>query len=120
MKVEFNAFWQTFEVLDVNKPLTIKPPEGCDKGNVDVPLMPDATEKARMGPVLTYKTAAKLVDVAEFYKKEMEKAGWQLDNEPEISEAMAALSFIKDNATAQITLMPADGKTQVLISTAQE
>jgi hypothetical protein len=70
--------------------------------------------------VTTYKTAAKLADVAEFYKKAMEQAGWQLDNEPEISDAAVALSYIKGNATVQITAMPADGKTQVLISTAQE
>ena len=50
----------------------------------------------------------------------MEQAGWQLDNEPEISDAAVALSYIKGNATVQITAMPADGKTQVLISTAQE
>jgi len=110
----------TFEVYDVNKPLTIEPPTGCDKGKVDVPLMPDATETARMGPVTTYKTASKLADVAAFYKTAMEKAGWQLDNEPEITEEAVALSYIKDNATVQITAMPADDKTQVLISTAQE
>lgn len=110
----------TFEVLDVNKPLTIKAPELCEKGKVDVPVMPNALEKAQIGPMITFKTAAKPAEVVEFYKKEMAKAGWQPEGEPEISDEISMLSFTKDGATAQITILIADDKTQVMINTSKE
>ena len=110
----------TYQLQDVNKPLVIKPPEICEKGNVDVPVMADATEKARMGPMLTYKTAAKPKDVADFYIKAMAKAGWQPEGEPEIADEMSTLGFTKDGATVQITIMPADGKTQVMATTSKD
>jgi hypothetical protein len=110
----------TYQLQDVNKPLVIKAPEICEKGNVDVPVMADATEKARMGPVLTYKTAAKPKDVVEFYSNVMKKAGWQPEGEPEIADEMSTLGFTKDGATVQITIIPADGKSQVMITTAKD
>ena len=110
----------TYQLQDVNKPLAIKAPEICEKGNVDVPVMADATEKARMGPVLTYRTAAKPKDVAEFYSNAMKKAGWQPEGEPEIADAMSTLGFTKDGATVQITIIPADGKSQVMITTSKD
>ncbi|MDQ1301780.1 MAG: hypothetical protein QG637_1702 [Chloroflexota bacterium] len=110
----------TFEVLDINKPLTIEPPEICKKDQVDVPVMPNALEKSRIGPLVTYTTSAKPADVVEFYKKEMAKAGWQLDGVPEISDAVSMLNFTKAGATAQITIMLADGKSQVMINTTKE
>ena len=110
----------TFEVMDVNKPLTIKAPELCEKGKVDVPVMPNTLEKAQIGPMITFKTAAKPAEVVEFYKKEMAKAGWQPEGEPEISDEVSMLSFTKDGATAQITILIADDKTQVMINTSKE
>lgn len=110
----------TFDVLDVNKPLKIEPPETCTKGNADIPMLPDAVETMRMGPMVTYKTATKLADAVEFYKTAMAKAGWKLEGEPEISDEMAALQFVKENARAQITLMPESGKLQVMIQMSNE
>ena len=83
----------TYQLQDVNKPLVIKAPEICEKGNVDVPVMADATEKARMGPMLTYKSAAAPKEVVEFYNKAMTKAGWQPEGEPEISDEISTLGF---------------------------
>ncbi|MEJ5200572.1 MAG: hypothetical protein WHX53_16775, partial [Anaerolineae bacterium] len=92
----------------------------CTKGNADIPMLPDAVETMRMGPMVTYKTATKLADAVEFYKTAMAKAGWELEGEPEISDMMAALQFVKENARAQITLMPESGKLQVMIQMSNE
>lgn len=110
----------TFEVLDVNKPLTIAPPATCDKGKVDTPIMPDAQEKARIGAMTTYVTAAKVADVVKFYREEMQKAGWELDGEPDVSDELVSLNFTRAGATAQITIVSADGKTQVMINATEE
>jgi hypothetical protein len=110
----------TYQLQDVNKPLVIKPPELCEKSNADVPMMPDATEKARMGPILSYKTAAGPKDVVEFYRNAMTKAGWQAEGEPEVTDELSTLSFAKDGATVQITVMSADGKTQVMATISKD
>ncbi|MGC8782216.1 MAG: hypothetical protein ACP5UQ_15245 [Anaerolineae bacterium] len=111
----------TFDVLDANKPLKIEPPEICTRSNVDdMPILPDAAEKMRMGAMTLYKTATKLADAVEFYKTAMAKAGWKLEGEPEISDAMASLQFVKGKAGAQITLMSESGKTQVMIQMSGE
>ena len=72
----------TWELSDVNKPLEIKPPEGCEGSQLDLPIMPDATEKSRFGDMTTYKTAGKPADVAKFYKDELAAAGWKPEGEP--------------------------------------
>ncbi len=110
----------TFEVFDVNKPLTIKPPEACAKFNADLPILPDATEQSRIGPMIMYKTATKATEVVEFYQREMAKAGWKVEGKPQISDMMSSLNFRKGDNTAQITIMPSDDKTQVLINLGQK
>lgn len=110
----------TFEVLEVNRPLTITPPEICTKTKVDLPMMPDAQQTTRIGPALTYTVAAKPEEVAKFYQEKMESAGWQLDGDPEIAAEFASLNFTREGGTAQVTVMFAEGKSQVMVSVSQE
>lgn len=111
----------TFEVLDANKPFTIVLPDACQQaGAVEVPILPDATDKFRMGQITTYKTATKLAAVAEFYKEKMAEAGWDLEGDPEVSDMLAMLAFIREGERAQITLGPVDGKVQVMIALSKE
>lgn len=110
----------TFEVLEVNRPLTITPPEICTKTKVDIPVMPAAQQTTRIGPALTYTVAASPADVAKFYQEKMKSAGWQLDGDPEIADDFASLNFTREGGTAQVTAMFADGKSQVMVSVSQE
>jgi len=93
-KAKGDGQW-TWELTDINKPITIQPPEGCGGAASDIPVMKDATDKSSFGDTITYKSPSKLADVVEFYKKQMPAAGWKLSGEPDVSDEMASLEFRK-------------------------
>jgi hypothetical protein len=106
-----------WELSNVNQPMDIKAPENCGGAAKGLPIMKDATEKSSMGDLVIYKSASKVADVLDFYKKEMPAAGWQLEGEPEVTgEDLASITFIKggDKATVQIT--NDSGKSQVMVN----
>jgi len=109
----------TYEVSDVNKPLDIKPPAGCEGQAQDIPIMADATDKTTMGTMITYKSASKLEDVIAFYKEQMPKNGWKAsEGEPLITDEMAMLDYEKEGSKSSvtITLDKDSGQVSVLIS----
>lgn len=105
----------SWEILEVNPRLTITPPADCESAATDLPILPDATEKAQMGDMLVYKTGMKLADVAEFYQDEMVKTGWKAEDEPMITDQFGMLGFSRDGQNAQIILSPEGDKTTVTI-----
>ena len=106
----------TWELSDVNQAISIQPPENCGGAANDIPVMKDATEKSSFGDMITYKTASKLADVAEFYKQQMPAKGWNLEGEPEVTDESASLNFTKGDQKAQIMLSVDQGKTQVVVN----
>ncbi len=114
-KAKGDGKW-TWELSDVNQPITIQPPEGCGGAASDIPVMKDATEKSSFGDMITYKTASKVVDVVGFYKQQMPAKGWDLEGEPEVTDESASLNFTKDDQKAQVMLSVDQGKTQVVIN----
>ena len=117
-KAKGDGKW-TWELSDVNQAITIKPPENCGGAANDIPVMKDATEKSSFGDMITYKTASKVADVAEFYKQQMQAKGWDLEGEPEVTDESASLNFTKDDQKAQVMLSVDQGKTQVVINVTQ-
>ena len=107
----------TWELTDVNQSLTIKAPDNCSGAASNLPIMPDATNKAVMGDLINYTTPSKSADVIAFYQKEMVKAGWvAADEEPTISAGFATLPFTKDGQTATITIISDEKQTTVMIN----
>jgi len=106
----------TWELADVNKPIAIKPPEGCEGSQLDLPIMPDASEKSRFGDMTTYKTAGKPTDVATFYKEELAAAGWQPEGEPTEMGDVVILNFAKDDQKLSVMITASDGATQVILT----
>jgi hypothetical protein len=106
----------TWELSDVNKPIEIKAPEGCGGSQLDLPMMPDATEKSRFGNMTTYKTASKVSNVAAFYKDKLAADGWSPEGEPtEMGDAMI-LNFTKDSQKLNVMITASDGTTQVILN----
>lgn len=106
----------TWEITDINAIPTITPPAGCESAAGDLPILPDASEKAQFGDMITYKTATSLADAAKFYQEEMVKAGWTVAGEAQISQEFGTLTFGKDGQTAQVMLSPDNDKTTVMIT----
>lgn len=105
-----------WELSDVNQRIVIEPPADCESAASDLPLLPDATEKATFGDLISYKTATRLADAVKFYQEKMPAAGWKTEGEPMITDAFAQLSFTKDEQTAQIIISTDGDKAQVMIS----
>jgi hypothetical protein len=106
----------TWELSDVNEPFEIKPPEGCEGSQLDLPMMPDATEKSRFGDMTTYKSAGKPADVATFYKEELAAAGWKPEGEPTEMGDVVLLNFAKDDQKLSVMITASDGATQVILT----
>lgn len=106
----------TWELSEVNQPIEIKPPEGCSGSQLDLPIMPDASEKSRFGDMTSYKTASKPADVATFYKKELAAAGWQPEGEPTEMGDVVILNFAKDAQKLNVMITASDGATQVILN----
>jgi hypothetical protein len=105
-----------WELSQVNQPVEIKAPENCGGGANKMPMMADASEKASIGDMVTYKTASKIADVTAFYQKEMAAAGWQPEGEPTTTDEMAMLQFAKDSQKASVTITTDGDKTSVMVS----
>ena len=106
----------TWELADVNEPFEIKPPEGCEGSQLDLPIMAGASEKSRFGDMTTYKTAGKPADVATFYKDELAAAGWQPEGEPTEMGEVVILNFAKDDQKLSVMITASDGATQVILT----
>ncbi len=106
----------TWELSDVNQPITIKAPENCGGAAEGLPMIQDASEKAQLGDMITYKTGSSLADAVAFYQKEMSAAGWTAEGEPSIMDEFATLQFTREGQKASVTITRDNDKTQVMIA----
>jgi hypothetical protein len=106
--------WE-YEIRDVNAPIAIEPPAGCEGTESEFPIMPDATDMTTMSGMVTYTSASSFDDVLAFYQKQMPADGWDDTGDPFISPGNAMLSYAKEGRTATITLSGEDGSVSVLI-----
>ncbi|MBN1890884.1 MAG: hypothetical protein JW850_23010 [Thermoflexales bacterium] len=111
-----------YNLTEVNKSIKIEAPAGCATAAADIPVMPDAQDKAMMGEMVTYSTPSPFADVVAFYNDEMPKAGWQASGEPTEMEGLAMLEFSKENRKAQLMISKDEEKNvvNVMISTSEE
>jgi len=106
--------WE-YEIRDVNAPIVIEPPSGCEAAESEFPMMADATEVTTMGGILMYTSPSSFDDVQAFYQEQMPADGWSDTGESTISPGSAILNYTKDGRTATITLSGEDGAVSVLI-----
>lgn len=107
----------TYEIRDVNAPITIEPPASCGStAESEFPIMSDAVNLTTMGGMLSYESESTFDDVLAFYQTEMEAAGWEDTGESFISEDMAMLTYVQGERKATVTLSTSEeGKVSVFI-----
>ncbi len=109
----------TYEVYDVNKPITIQPPEGATGAPEDVPLYPGATDQTIMGNLIMFSSADPVEDVAEFYRKEMPGLGWTAGEESTLGNTVIQ-EWTKGNRKASLMISAKDeGGCTVMITIEQ-
>lgn len=109
----------TYEVYDVNKPITIQPPEGATGVPEDIPIYPGATDQVIMGALITFSSADPVENVAEFYRQEMPRQGWTAGEEGILGNIVTQ-EWIKGDRKASLMISPKDeGGCSVMISIEQ-
>ena len=106
--------WE-YEIHDVNMPITIEPPSGCEATESEFPIMPDATDMTTMGDMTMYTSASPFDDVLAFYQEQMQANGWSDTGDTFIASDTAMLSYTKEERTVTIALTSEDGMVSVLI-----
>lgn len=106
----------SYDVYDVNKPITIQPPEGATGVPEDIPVYPGATDQTIMGALITFSSGDPVADVAEFYRNEMPRQGWTAGEESTLGN-MVTQEWTKGNRKASLMIVPKDeGGCSVMIT----
>lgn len=113
----------TFDVRDINQPLTIEvPQEALASGALpeDIPIPEDAEELTNAFGVITYKTAQTPAEISEYYRAQMPANGWTEVSAEELS-GMFMLEYSKEGRTVTMTINADEdsGRTSVLIEVAE-
>lgn len=97
----------TYDVYDVNKPLTIEPPTtaaptlpGFAEG--ELPLVEGAEIKLSMAGMIVLHTDQKPEDVVKFYRESLKELGWEEKGEPMITGDVSMLQFKKGKVTLNL------------------
>jgi hypothetical protein len=113
----------TFDISDVNQPITIEPPAEAEAqagGRDDIPMLPDAEVEFGGAELISYRTASSLADAASFYQGEMPRNGWTADEGNTIFDQNALLHYTKGSETADVIIGLDENGTNVLITIGQQ
>lgn len=94
------------EVYDINEPITIEKPEGAQQAGLpdDIPLIEGATDVNTIGPMVTFKSPLPQDDVIAYYKEQMAKNGWEMEE----GVIPMMMSFTKGDRRAQVMVDEGD------------
>jgi hypothetical protein len=108
-----------YNLTEPNGSFVIEPPADCQTATSDIPVMPDAYDKASFGEMQSYTSPSPFDTVRMFYEAEMVANGWELGGKPMAMEGFITLDFVKDGRTAQVMITYDEGTqaTSVIITT---
>ena len=115
---EVNIRWE-YNVEDANKVADLTLPKVCEdnKSADDVPMPPNATDKAVIAGTRSFKSPDKVAAVTTFMKQALTDAGWVAGSATLATDDGAMLSFTKDSRALQVIVAKnSGGGTQVVIS----
>lgn len=104
-------------LTDINKPITIKPPEGVAKPEVpdDIPVI-DGAEVNIMEQMITLRVKRPQAEVVDWYKAQMLAKGWKAEKSP----VPTMLQYKKGNRSANV-MMNAEGEyTSIVIMVGEQ
>jgi hypothetical protein len=102
-----------YDVTKVGQPATITLPKDCPEGLVDAPLMDDAQNVQRLSGITLYTTHATVVQISDFYQKQLPTAGWNLDGKPGIGDKAGFISFKQGKSRLSVVIVVSDAGTAV-------
>lgn len=109
-----HTYSYTFDVYDINTPITIEPPEGAAEIPEDIPIYEDAAELFIAEGMISYVSNAPLEEIATFYRDNMPANGWTSVSESTYGDSIMQL-WSKDGRNATIMISAEDEKASVAI-----
>ncbi len=104
----------SWEIYDVNAPITIEPPEDVAGMPEDLPEYPNAQDMMVMGTMVMFTTPDDVDAVAEFYSTGLSELGWTLDSDESMS-GMVLQVWTREGSSLQVMISPGDGETSVTL-----
>jgi hypothetical protein len=107
----------SYEIYDVNAPITIEPPEGAAKNlPEDVPMYDGATDLLASEGMVMFSVADDVATVAEFYRGELAAQGWTMGSDDSF-EGTVSQTWTKDDRTLNLMIAKKDeGGSSVIIT----
>jgi hypothetical protein len=104
------------DLFDVNEALVVVPPAECGQTAVaPYPVLPDATGLTVLPDLFTYRSPRPFANVVDFYRSEMETAGWTAAGEELILEGVALLHFGKNGTSVTVHISEESGSDLVAV-----
>ena len=105
----------TYELSDINQPVTIDLPRDCPAGMVTAPMPPDAANVLAVPGVLSFDTATSLADVLAFYQTKLPTLGWVSTGDPGQTDTTAFLEFSQGDRFMNVVISSESGAVKVTI-----
>lgn len=108
----------SYEIYDVNAPITIEPPEAASELGFpdDVPIYPEAAEMFNMEGMITFSVPDDVAAVADFYRAQLADQGWNLEEDTQLGD-MVSQSWSKAERVLELMISPEDdGGANIMIS----
>jgi hypothetical protein len=109
-----------YDVLDVNQPIAIDPPDECEESGAAYPVMEGATELVTIPGVTSYKVAASTGDVVAFYDAAMEARGYTRGDDDVSTEQMALLQYVREDGNSVTLIVKPDGDVVSVLVTSED
>ena len=108
-----------YDLTKADQPADITLPKDCPGGLVDVPVMDDAQNVQRLPGITLFTTHSNVVEVADFYQKQLPAAGWKLNGKPSVADKNGFVSFKQGKSQLTVIITVGDGGTavQLLLAT---
>jgi hypothetical protein len=84
-------------------PQTIEPIDGC---GIDLPLPADNTRLVKLPGLIGFESASSPEQVSAFFQAELPASGWAAAEEPQTSEGVIVLSYLREQQTLEINIEP--------------
>lgn len=112
------TFVMESKLTDINKPITIEPPEGIEKPEVpdDIPIVDGATGLTLMPNMITFQVNRPQKEVIEFYKAKMPANGWKLGE----GLVPMMMDFAKGDRSANVVVAEDGEKAMVTIMLSED
>lgn len=116
---EANMFRMEYNLTQVNEPIEITVPEGCDAESAggDYPIATDATELVSFAGFVSYTSAMSADDLGAFYQEAMPSKGWSFVSEGSTTTGpFQTHIFTRDGEQVTVSIFGSDDESQVLIT----